>query len=218
VRSLTAEDLLPGPRDDIEPVPGQVHSEGRRGGVADDQALAVGRDPVGVRNAHAGCGAVPGEDDITVPGVDPREIGQLAVRGLEHAHFVEPELLRDVGDPFLAEALPGEHVDATRAEQRPQRHLHRPGVGAGHDGDAAVARNAEHRTGEVDGFFQLRLARLRAVGAPDYRIAQGGGRPARALGAGAGGEVGIARAARGCRDAQGCFLPVVSRLRSARTG
>ena len=30
------------------------------------EALAVGRDPVGVRDAHAGGGAVPGEDHVAV--------------------------------------------------------------------------------------------------------------------------------------------------------
>ena len=59
--------------------------------------------------------------------VDLREIGQLAVARLEHAHVVELELLEDVGDPALAEALPGQHVDAARrraattAPSRPRR-------------------------------------------------------------------------------------------------
>ena len=40
--------------------------EGGRGGVADRQALAVRGDPVAVRHAHAGGGAVPGEDHVAV--------------------------------------------------------------------------------------------------------------------------------------------------------
>ena len=38
--------------------------EDRRGGVADGEALAVRRDPVAVRHAHARGGAVPGEDHV----------------------------------------------------------------------------------------------------------------------------------------------------------
>ena len=47
---------------------GQVEPlrEGRRGGVADGQALAVGGDPVAIRHAHARGGAVPGEDHVAV--------------------------------------------------------------------------------------------------------------------------------------------------------
>ena len=86
----------------------QLHREHRRGGVAEGEAAALARDPVAVRDAHARGGAVPGEDHVVVE-VDRGEIGQLAVVGLEHAR-VEAELLRHVGDPALAEALPREHV------------------------------------------------------------------------------------------------------------
>ena len=78
VRGFAAQHLLPGEGHDIEL--GQIERLRERGGgrVADRQALAVGRDPVGVRHAHAGGRAVPGEDDVGVA-VDLRQIGQFAV-------------------------------------------------------------------------------------------------------------------------------------------
>ncbi len=63
-RGLAAQHLLPGERDHIELGPIERLREGGRGRVADGQALAVGGDPVAVRHAHAGGGAVPGEDDV----------------------------------------------------------------------------------------------------------------------------------------------------------
>ena len=62
-------------------------------------------------HAHARGRAVPGEDHVAVE-IDAAEIGQLAVVGLDRADVGELQLLDDVGDPALAEALPGEHVDA----------------------------------------------------------------------------------------------------------
>ena len=78
VRALAAQHLLPGPGDDIELVPRQVHGEHGRGRVADRQALAVVGDPVAVRHPHARGRAVPGEDDVVRP-VDRAEVGELAV-------------------------------------------------------------------------------------------------------------------------------------------
>ena len=66
MRGLAAERLLPGKGDDIELRPIELLGEGGGGRVADRQALAVGRDPIGVGNAHARCRAVPGEDDVIV--------------------------------------------------------------------------------------------------------------------------------------------------------
>jgi len=48
--------------------------KGGRGGVADREPRAVGRDPVAVDDAHARGGAVPGEHHVARP-VDPGEIG-----------------------------------------------------------------------------------------------------------------------------------------------
>ena len=83
-----------------------------------------------------------------------REIGQLAVGRVEHARVLELQLLDDVGDPALAEALPGQHVDAARAEQRPQRHLDRAGIGGGHDAEAIILGHAEQRARAVEHFLQ----------------------------------------------------------------
>ena len=65
--ALAAHGLLPGEGGHIELVPRQVLREGRRGGVAEGQPLAVGGDPVAVRHPRAGGGAVPGEADVRVP-------------------------------------------------------------------------------------------------------------------------------------------------------
>ena len=98
------------------------------------------------------------------------EIGQFAVGRLQHARVLELELLDDVGDPAFAETFPGEHVDGARAEQRPQRHLDRAGVGAGRDADAIVGGNAENFARQVDRVFQLGLAELGAMRAAERRV------------------------------------------------
>src|SRR5262249_41750510 len=91
--------------------------------------------------------------------------------------------------PLLAEALPGEHVDRTRAEERPHRHLDRAGVGARHDAELPVARDAEQRAAALDHRLQAGLRRARTVRAPEEGAVEHGGAPARSLGAGAGGEL-----------------------------
>ena len=109
--ALAAQNLLPGEGGDIEL--GEVHvlrKSGRRG-VADGEALAISRDEVGIRNAHARRGAVPGKDDVTVE-IDGGEIRQEAVIGVELADIGKLQLLHHIGDPAGAKAFPGEHVDA----------------------------------------------------------------------------------------------------------
>ena len=165
VLGFAAQRLLPRPGRDIELVPRQRHGEGGRGRVAEREARAVAGDPLGVGDAHARCRAVPGEDDVA-PGRGLRQIGQAAVRRLEQADVAQLELGCDVVGPGLAEALPGEHIDAARAQQGPQRQLHRAGVGGRHDADAVVGRNAEHGARSDDHLGELRLAGLRAVRAP----------------------------------------------------
>jgi hypothetical protein len=71
---------------------------------------------VAVRHAHAGGGAVPGEDHIAVEIDLARKIRQLAI-GRFILRGVELQLLDHVGDPAGAEAFPGHHVDAARAQQ-----------------------------------------------------------------------------------------------------
>ena len=78
------------------------------------------------------------------------EIGQLAIGRLDGADVGELQLLDHIGHPAVAEAFPGEHVDAARAEQRPHRHLDGAGVGGRHDADAVVGRHLQHFAGQVD--------------------------------------------------------------------
>ena len=96
-----------------------------------------------------------------------REVGQLAVGGLDDAGVVELELLDHVGDPAFAEAFPGQHVDAAGAEHRPQRHLDGAGIGGGHDADAVIGGHVQQLAGQVDGELQARLAELGAVRAAE---------------------------------------------------
>ncbi len=190
VAALAAHRLLPGEGGDVELVPRQTLREGGRGGVAEGQAGAVGGDPVAVRHAGAGGGAVPGEADVGL-GPHRREVGQVAVGRGQHPAVVELQLLGRVGRPALAEALPDQHVDGPGAEHRPHRHLEGAGVGGGHDADAVVGRHAEQARGAVDHVLELRLRLRGAVRAAEEGA--GGDRlggPARALGAGARGELG----------------------------
>ena len=114
VRALAAQRLLPGEGDDIELGPVEPLREGGRGGVADGEACAVGGDPVAVRHAHAGGGAVPGEHHVGGE-IDFVQIGQVAIGRLEDGDVLELELLGDVADPAFAEAFPGQHGRPGRA-------------------------------------------------------------------------------------------------------
>ena len=151
---------------------------------------AVGRDPVGVGHAHARGGAVPGEHHVGRR--DRPWRGRAARRSgaLSTVDVLELELLGDVGDPAFAEAIPRPAWSTGRgAEQRPQRHLDRAGVGGRHDADAVIGRHFQHLAGQVDGALELRLADLGAVRASENRVGEGLQAPAGALGAGAGREV-----------------------------
>ena len=192
MRSLAAEHLLPGEGDDIELGPVEMLREGGRGGVADRQTLAIRRNEVAIGHAHARRGAVPGEDDIAVE-IDALQVRKRPIGCLDDADIRQFQLLLDVGDPGLAEAFPGDHVDAACAQQRPHRHFHRAGVGGRHDADAVIGRHLQDLAGEVDGRLQFRLADGGAMRAAERRVGEGGGRPARALGAGAGGKIRIGR-------------------------
>ena len=199
MRRLPAEDLLPGKGDDIELRPVELLREGGRCGVADRQSLAILRDPVAVRHADARGGAIPGEDDVVVE-IDLGKVRQFAVRRLERADVLELELLDDVGHPSVAKAFPGENIDASRAEKRPQRHLDGAGVGARRYPDAVIGGNAEHFAGEVDREFELGFADLRAMRTAERRVTESCGGPAGALCAWAGRKAGVCGAnARRCR-------------------
>ena len=78
MRGLAAKRLLPGECGDIELSPIEFLGEGGGGRVADRQALAIGRDPIGIGDAHAGRRSIPGKDDVIVE-IRAAEIGDLAV-------------------------------------------------------------------------------------------------------------------------------------------
>ena len=182
---LAADRLLPGESDHIELVPIERLGERSRGRVADRQSAAVGGDPIGIGDAHARGGAVPGEHDVGRR-IGPGEIGEFAVSGLEHRHVLELKLLDDVGDPAFAEGFPGQHGHRPRTEQRPQRHFDRAGIGGRHDGDAVVGGDLKNFAGQIERALELRPARLGAMRASEKSVLEGLRAPAGALGAGAG--------------------------------
>ena len=191
--ALAAQNLLPGEGDDIELGEIEVLRKSSRGRVADRQTLAVSRNEIGIGNAHAGGGAVPGEDHVAV------EIDVGKVRAARHnrrfelAGVLELELLDDIGDPASAEAFPGNHVDAALAEQRPERHFDGAGVGSRHDADAVIRRHVQNFTGKVDGLLQLGLADLGAVRPAERGIGKRFKRPTGALRARARRKMGVLR-------------------------
>ena len=172
VRGLAAQRLLPGEGGDIDLVPGDGLGEHRRGGVGEGEAGAVGGDPVAVRHAHARGGAVPGEQHVAAE-IDLGEIGQLAVLGLEDAQVGELELLGDVRHPALAEALPGQRIDAALAQHGPHGHLEGAGVGG-----RARWRRRSRRAGPAAPWSP----RWRASGAPCLPWRDASGRETRCRG------------------------------------
>ena len=190
---FAAERLLPGEGHDIELRPVELLREGGRGGVGDGQALAVGGDPVAIGHAHAGGGAVPGEDHVMV------EIDRAEVRRSRHrralrtrASFSFSCLTMSVTQPSPKLSQASTSTGA-RAEQRPHRHFHRAGVGGGHDADAVIGGNLQDFAGQVDGELQLGLADLGAMRTAERRVLERFERPAGALGAGTGRKIGVFR-------------------------
>ena len=184
MRALAAQGLLPGEGHNIELRPVQVLGEGGAGRVADGDAFAVGGDEVGVRDADARGGAVPGEDQIGV-GAHLAEVRQFAVRRIQDFGG-KLQLLNDVRHPILAEALEGEKLHGLGAEHRPQGHFDGAGVGTGHDADQEIVGNLQHLAGAVDRLLQAGLARLRTVRAAEDRVLEILGIPSGALCARAG--------------------------------
>ena len=185
VGRFAAEHLLPGEGGDIELLPGKPLGEGRGCCIANYEAFTIRRDPVAIRHADARRGAVPGEDDIAGK-IDLVKIRQGAIGRFDETHVVETQLLHHVGDPALAEALPGQHIDATLPEQRPQRHFDGACVGSRNDADEIVFGDFEDRPRFLDGLAQACLAGCSPVRAADKCITQRLRRPAGALGAGSG--------------------------------
>ena len=102
----------------------------------------------------------------SLAGSMPVEVRDLAVIGGPDLG-VELELLGDVGDPAVAEALPGEHGDRPRPEQRPNRHLHRAGVGRRDDAEPVIGRELQQRVGAIDRLLQSGLAERSAMRAAE---------------------------------------------------
>ena len=188
VRGFAAEHLLPGEGEDIDLVPGDLLRKHGRGRIDERKPFAICGNPVAVGHAHARGGAVPGEEHVAAE-IDLGEVGQLAVVGLDGAQVFQLELLGGIRHPALAEAFPGQHVDAALTEHGPHGHLEGAGVGGGHDGAQVAGRKAEQRLGLVDGELEARLAFLGAVRAAEERVFEFLGGPAGALGAGAGGKM-----------------------------
>ena len=174
VRALAAQALLPRERHDVELVPRHVLREDGRRGVAQGQALAVGRDGHVDGAADAGGGAVVREDDVLVP-VDLGQVGQHAVVGLHVGDVLELELLREVRVPVAAEALEVDARHRLGAEERPHRHLEGARVRRGHDADVVVLWQADRLDQLLclrDGRAELGLADLGAVRAAERGVGQ----------------------------------------------
>ena len=163
-------------------------SGGRR--VANRQALAVRRNEIGVRDAHARGRAVPGENDITAE-VDFCQVGQFAIRRRQDAGVGDFQLLYDIRRPVVGKAFPGQHVDRAGAEQRPQRHFDRPRIRRRRDRDAIIGGHAQNLARQFDGAREFVLADLGPMGAAKRRAGEVFERPSRPLGARTGGKTGI---------------------------
>ena len=192
MRAFAAQRLLPGEGHDIELGPVEILGEGGAGGVADGDAFTVGGDEIGVRDADARGGAVPGEDEVGVL-AHLGQVRQLAIRRIQDLGR-QLQLLGHVGDPVLAEALEGQQLHRLGAQHRPHRHFHGAGVRTGHDADQEIVRNLEHLARAVDRFLQPRLAQLGAMRTAKNRVLEILGGPAGALGARAGRKLGASRA------------------------
>ena len=191
MRRFAAQHFLPGEGGHIELVPGQVHREGRRGGIANRQAGAVVGNPVAIGNAHARGGAIPGKHDIVVE-IDRSEIDDLAIIGGFDV-CVDLELFHDIRDPTRAKAFPGQHLDLALAQKRPQRHLDRTGIRRGNNADLVIGGDAQHLTRAFDRGLQLVLANGGTVAAAQRGIGELFERECGGFGAGARGKTRICR-------------------------
>ena len=185
MRGFAAQHLLPGERDDIQLVPGQIHRKSGAGGVADGQAFAVGGNPIAIGHLHAAGGAVPHKHRV-MGGIVLAEIGDFAIRRLEDTGVFEFELLHRVGDPVFGKTFPGKQVHRAGAQKRPQRHLDGAGIGGRHNAQPVIGGQAQKLLGAVDRILELGFAGFGAVGASHQRAFEGFCRPARPLGAGSG--------------------------------
>src|SRR5690606_30289143 len=143
--------------------------EGGRRRVGEREAGAIGGNPVVVWHTHARGRAIRGEKYVATE-IDLPEVRQLTIRRLDDTDIGELELFGHVGDPALAEALPGERVDATSAKHGPHSEFEGAGVRGRHDRAEIVGGQPEQRLGLVDGKLKARLALLRPVRAAEERL------------------------------------------------
>ena len=101
MRRLAAQRLLPGERHDIELGPVELLGKRRRGGVADGETFAGRGYPVGIGDADARGGAVPGEDDVG-GGIGLAQVRDFAIAGMQLADVLELQFLDDVADLAFA--------------------------------------------------------------------------------------------------------------------
>ncbi len=76
---------------------------------------------------------------------------------------LELQFLDDVADPAFAEGFPGDRGDRPRAQQRPQRHFDRAGIGGRHDADPVTGGDFKHFACQLDRELELGLADFRAM-------------------------------------------------------
>ena len=147
--AFAAERLLPAEGGDIDlrpvDVAGRTRPWSRRRCVRPVRSAAI-QSALGTRTPLV----VPFQvNRMSLAGRSPPRSADLAIIGGAHVG-IELQLLDHVGDPAGAEALPGEHGDRPRAEQRPHRHFERAGVGGGDDAEPVVGGQAEQRVRPVD--------------------------------------------------------------------
>ena len=124
-------------------------------------------------------------------------LGEIRQRAIGPRHIerrVDLQLL-GVGDPFLAEAFPGEHIDRARrpastTSPSPPRPYRKPARWR----SCSRPGTSQQRARAVDRFLQLGLARLGAVRTAERRAFQRRQTPARTFLGGARGKPGIGRA------------------------
>mmetsp|Transcript_53466 Transcript_53466/g.159979 ORF Transcript_53466/g.159979 Transcript_53466/m.159979 type:complete len:422 (+) Transcript_53466:546-1811(+) len=184
VGALSPQHLLPRVGGDVELVPGHIHGEACRGGVAHGQSGPIVRDEIGpVRDAHARGRAIEGETNVVVA-AGLGQIGKLAVVGrvLGDVDGVPQFQVGDgVGEPSLAEGFPVADVDVAGAEHVPHGHLVRARVGGGDDADEIIVGHSEDALRLGDGQREAFLAELGAVGPAEDAQVEVGHVVARAL-------------------------------------
>ena len=168
MRRFSAQHFLPGPGDDIQFRPGQIHRKGRAGRVTNRKPFAVGADEIGIGQAHAAGRAIPDKNHIAL-GINRTKIRQLAIGRIKHARIGKLQLLEHIGGPILGEGFPHQNINPARAEHGPKRHLNRARIRRRHNAKPPICRHAKDGFGKRDHLGQLRLGCRGAVAAAKQR-------------------------------------------------